>query len=286
MSIKLANKIFKNNYLQELPEDIKILIYNYVYKDNFSIVLNEFLTNLNNMKHYYNLKHFLVYQEEPKLNLLHFLSQNIYTHKVYKYREDSILSLYKKHLISNNNSKTNISKIKILKIPTNLFKSLDKIIAKTFVKFMNKSTNNWDISYNIYIDEVCEYFVLEYDRHFLCFADFYLMLLSFWQFIRIKLYEFYKIHKDAYNIYITSLLKSDYDSGLYIWFCGNITDDVLINNLVKMKNDNASLYRKIIRQRNNISKSERMYLNFELRNNIDSFVIDKNTIIIRLKEII
>ena len=311
-SSRSRGSIFKFNYLQELPEDIKILIYNHVYKDNYSIVLKEFIANLSNLKHYNNLRHFLVYQEEPKLNLLHFLSQHIYINgscnsrnmqnshnsqntrnsrnirNTHRGPEDSILSLYKRHLTSNNLAKTNISKIRIIRLPANIFKYLDKIIAKTFANFLNKSTNNWARSSRIYVDDLGEYFVLEYERCFLCFADLYLILLSFWIFIRIKLYEFYELHKEAYNLYITNLLKNDYDTGLYIWFGGNITDvgdNILINNLVKMKNENASLYRKIIRQRRNINNSECLYINFEIRNNIDGYIIKDDAIIMRLKEI-
>lgn len=286
MSIKSANSLFTRNYLQELPEDIKTLIYNKVYKDNYSIVLNEFIANRSNRKHFNNLKHFLVYQEEPKLNLIHFLSHNICVRNAHtprkenKYIEDSILFLYKKHLMSN------ISKqgIKKIKIAANLFKYLDKIIAKTFTSFMNNSTHNWGISSHIYIDDVGKYFVLEYDRYFVCFADLYLMLLSFWQFIRIKLYEFYELHKEAYNLYIHNLLKNDYDTGLYIWIAGNITNNILLKNLVNMKNENASLYRKIIRQRENINKTECLYINFEIRNNIDSYIMEDDAIIVKLKE--
>ena len=300
-----GSRIFKFNYLQELPEDIKILIYNHVYKDNYSIVLKEFIANLSNLKHYNNLRHFLVYQEEPKLNLLHFLSQHIYIHNTHNLRnshtsrnlrnshtshrgpEDSILSLYKRHLTSNNLAKTNISKIRIIRLPANIFKYLDKIIAKTFANFLNKSTNNWARSSRIYVDDLGEYFVLEYERCFLCFADLYLILLSFWIFIRMKLYEFYELHKEAYNLYITNLLKNDYDTGLYIWFEGNITDvgdNILINNLVKIKNENASLYRKIIRQRRNINNTECLYTNFEIRNNIDGYIIKDDAIMMRLKD--
>lgn len=297
-----GSRIFKFNYLQELPEDIKILIYNHVYKDNYSIVLKEFIANLSNLKHYNNLRHFLIYQEEPKLNLLHFLSQHIYihnshtshtshnshtSHTSHRRPEDSILSLYKRHLTSNNLAKTNISKIRIIRLPANIFKYLDKIIAKTFANFLNKSTNNWARSSQIYVDDLGEYFVLEYERCFLCFADLYLILLSFWIFIRMKLYEFYELHKEAYNLYITNLLKNDYDTGLYIWFGGNITDvgdNILINNLVKMKNENASLYRKIIRQRRNINNTECLYTNFEIRNNIDGYIIKDDAIMMRLTD--
>lgn len=277
--------VFTHNYLQELPEDIRIVIYNRVYKDNFAAVLDEFLANLDNLKHFNNLKHFLAYQEEPKLNLIHFLSQNIYVRSSDsgdsgkgKYIEGSILSLYKRHLMSSKKKA-----IRTIKIPANLFKYLDKIIARTFISFMNKSKHNWDISAMISIDDAGEYFVLEYDRCFICFADMYLMLLTFWNFIRIKLCEFYDIHNDAYNLYITDLLKNDYDTGLYMWYDGNITDKILENNLVKMKNENASLYRRIIRQHKNIIKTENLYLNFEIRNNIEGYSIVDDAIIMRLK---
>lgn len=279
---------FTSNYLQELPDDIKALIYNRVYKDRYSLVLKELIANLANQKYYKNLTHYLAYQEEPKLNLLHYLSQTIYV------RRDAsavaptapavpLISLYKKHLTSNTIAKMNCNKIKI---PANLFKYVDKIIAKTFMNFMNKSKHNWDITSHIYIDDVGEYYVLEleYDRRFECFADFYVMLLSFWQYIRIRLYEFYELHKEAYHIHTHNLLKTDYDTGLYIWFGGNSTNDILTNNLVKMKNENASLYRKIIRQQINISKSECLYINFEIRNNIEGYAIKDNAIIMRLKE--
>ena len=52
-------KSFTYNYLLELPEDIKILIYKRVYKNNYSIVLNELLANNDNLKHYNNLKEFI-----------------------------------------------------------------------------------------------------------------------------------------------------------------------------------------------------------------------------------
>jgi len=275
------------NYLQELPDDIKNIIYTRVYKDRYSLVLKELIANLANQKYYKNLTHYLVYQEEPKLNLLHYLSQTIYV-----YRDVStapvvasalLISLYKKHLTSNTIAKMNCNKIKI---PVNLFKHVDKIIAKTFMNFMNKSKHNWDITSHIYIDDVGEYYVLEleYDRRFECFADFYVMLLSFWQFIRIRLYEFYELHKEAYHIHTHNLLKSDYDTGLYIWFGGNRTDELLTNNLLKMKSENASLYRKITRQQRNINKSESLYINFENRNNIEGYTIEDNAIIMRLKE--
>ena len=56
-------KLFKYNYLQELPEDINILIYKHVYKNNYSIVLKELQSKFENRKHYNNLKHFLAFQE-------------------------------------------------------------------------------------------------------------------------------------------------------------------------------------------------------------------------------
>ena len=292
-STRTNNSIFKCNYFNELPEDIRALIYTHAYKNNYTAVLKELRANIENRRHYNNLRHFLTYQEEPKLNLLNFLSQSICIRKYSKYREDSIISLYKKHLTSgivsqtqtqthtNTNTNTNIRK---LKIPTNIFKYLDNIIAKTFINFMKKSKQNWDISYNIFIDDAGEYFVLEYDTHFICFADLYLMLLSFWQYIRMRLYEFYELHTEAYNRYICNLLKNDYDTGIYMWLGGNITGDILANTLLKLKEDNPAFYRKIIRQRKNISKTESLYINFEIRNNIDSYTIVNDEIIMRLKE--
>ena len=272
------------NYLQELPDDIKDIIYNRVYKDMYSLVLKELIANLANQKYYKNLTHYLAYQEEPKLNLLHYLSQTIYVRPVAAASATvPLISLYKKHLTSNTIAKMNCNKIKI---PANLFKHVDKIIAKTFMNFMNKSKHNWDIASHIYIDDVGEYYVLEleYDRRFECFADFYVMLLSFWQFIRIRLYEFYELHKEAYHIHTHNLLKTDYDTGLYIWFGVNSTNELLANNLLKMKSENASLYRKITRQQRNINKSESLYINFEIRNNIEGYTIEDNAIIMRLKE--
>lgn len=187
-----------------------------------------------------------------------------------------------------------MNRIYKIKIPLNLYAYLDKVIAKTFIRFMKTTTHNWDLTYAIYIDDVGEYFILEREKPFACFADLYLMLLSFWQFIRIRLYDFYELHKEAYNIHVGNLLKSDYDTGLYMWFDGN-TDatrhsphsphsPLLTNNLIKMKGENASLYRKIIRQRNNIHKSECLYINFEIRNNIEGYTIKDDAIIMRLKE--
>ncbi len=296
MNTRINTRIFTHNYLQELPDDIKILIYNRVYKDNFTSVLKEFQAYLSNLKHFNNLKHYLVYQEEPKINLLHFLSQNIYAGdakdkaKAISGANTSLLSLYKKHLMMTSGSGgsgvslAGFKKVRTIKIPANLYKHLDKIIANTFIKFMNKTKYNGDLSSKIYIDDTGDYFVLEYDRYFLCFADLYLTLLTFWKFIRIKLYEFYDIHRDAYNLYISNLLKSDYDTGLYIWLGGNITDDILAANLVKLKNEDPSIYRKITRQRRTISKSENLYLNFEVRNNIDGYSIVNEAIIMRLKD--
>ena len=290
MNAHINTRIFKHNYLQELPDDIKILIYNRVYKDNFTFVLKEFKVYLNNLTHFNNLKHFLIYQEEPKLNLLHFISQNIYagdaagTTLATRDANTSILSLYKKHLMSATGFAGGIRKIRTIKIPANLYKHLDKIIANTFIKFMNKSKHDWNISSKIYIDDTGDYYILEHETPFLCFADLYIMLLSFWKFIIIKLCEFYDIHRDAYNLYISNLLKSDYDTGLYMWLGGNTTDEILANNLVKLKNDDPSLYRRIIRQRKTISKSENLYLNFEALNNIDSYSIVDEAIIMQLKE--
>ena len=144
------------NYLQELPDDIKDIIYNRVYKDRYSLVLKELIANLANQKYYKNLTHYLAYQEEPKLNLLHYLSQTIYVCRDASAASVPLISLYKKHLTSNTIAKMNCNKIKI---PANLFKHVDKIIAKTFMNFMNKSKHNWDITSHIYIDDVGEYYV-------------------------------------------------------------------------------------------------------------------------------
>jgi hypothetical protein len=51
---KMRNCIFKYNYLHELPDDIKQLIYKRVYKDIFSTVLKELYSNIDNLK-YYNI---------------------------------------------------------------------------------------------------------------------------------------------------------------------------------------------------------------------------------------
>jgi len=280
--------LFTTNYLEELPDDIKAIIYSHVYKSRYSSVLKELLANIRNRKHYNNLMHFLAYQGEPKLNLVHYLAHYINVHNIRESRrghtEDSIISLYKKHLTSVNIANhRNINKIKI---PLNLYTYLDKVIAKTFISFIKKSTHSWNIASHIHIDNAGDIILaLEHGKHFACFADLYLILLSFWQFIRSSLYEFYELHKEAYNIHIHNLLKSDYDTGLYIWFGGNITDEILANNLVKMKNENASLYRKIIRQRRNIYKTECLYINFEIRNNIEGYTVEDDAIIMRLKEL-
>lgn len=246
-------KFFTFNYLQELPEDIKIIIYKRVYQNNYSIVLNELLANNDNLKHYNKLKEFIATQEEPKLNLLNHLSQNINTHIIRIADRDnsglsgiSLISCYKKHLTSKNISNAKINKLKII---SNISKYLDKRILQTFITFLKKSKN---------IDDTGEYFVLEYDKYFCCLAELYLVLLTFWQFIRKNLYEFYELHKVAYNIHSNNLLKDDCD----------MTDAV---------------YRKIIKHRRCVDKTECCYVNFEIRNNIDSYIIENNAIIINLR---
>ena len=276
--------IFKYNYLKELPEDIKILIYNRVYKSSYSLVLNELCANIDNRKHYNNLKQYLVYQEEPKLNLLNHLLTNINNNNnnnTHRKREphSSIISCYKNHLTSNNISKARINKLKIV---SNIFVYLNKKIAHTFINFMKNSRY---ITYNIYVDDTGEYFILEYDKTFCCYADLYLMALSFWKFIRSKLYEFYQIHRDAYNIHINNLVKDDYDAGLFCWYIGNMNDDILNKNLIKIKDENAKLYRTILRHRGYVYKTESYYIHFEIRNIIDSFVIENDTMIIKLREL-
>ena len=277
----IGNSIFKYNYLQELPEDLKILIYKNVYKNNYTCVLNELIANIDNQKHYNNLTQFMVYQEEPKLNLLNYLSQNTIIQKKHSYG-NSILSCYKNHLASNNIFKTNINK---LKIASNLFKYLDKRIAQTFINFTKKSEYTTHFTYDIYIDEKGEYFVLEYDKIFCCFAELYLVLLIFWQYIRIKLYEFYEVHKDAYNMHANKLLQNDYGSGQYSQYATNMIEDILDVNLEKIKKDNEKLYRKIARHRNHVDKSECLYINFEICNNIETYIINGDSIIICLKEL-
>ena len=125
--------------------------------------------------------------------------------------------------------------------------------------------------------------MLEYDRFFCCFAEFYLMLLTFWQFIRFKLYEFLEVHKEACNIYINNLLKDEYDAGILCWYIGNMADDILDKNLIKNK-ENSKLYQKIIKHRNYLHKTESFYMNFLISNNIDKYYIDSDSIIIQLKE--
>jgi hypothetical protein len=284
MSNLQGYKLFKYNYLQELPEDINILIYKYVYKNNYSIVLNELQSKFENRKHYNNLKYFLAFQEEPKLNLKEYLSQNI---NININRKDKIKNTegityfyYKNHLTSNNISKIHINKIKFA---SNVFLYLNKRIAQTFINFVKKSKKTKHFTYNIYIDENAEYFVLEYDRFFCCFAELYLMLLTFWQFIRFKLYEFLEVHKEACNIYISNLLNDDYDAGILSWYIGNMTDDILDKNLLKNK-ENAKTYQKIIKHRNYLHKTETFYMKFLISNNIDKYFIDNDTMIIQLKE--
>jgi hypothetical protein len=276
--ITQITQIFKYNYLRELPDDIKTLIYNRVYKSNYSLVLNELCANIENRKHYYNLKQFLVYQDEPKLNLLNHLLTNIKTQRM-REPHSSIISCYKNHLTSNHISKANINK---LKIASNVFAYLNKKIANTFIAFLKNSRN---AIYNIYIEDNGEYFVLEYDGTFCCYAAIYLMALSFWKFIRCQLYEFYQIHLEAYNIHVNKLLKDDYDTGLFCWYAGNINDETLDKNLIKIKNENAKLYRTILRHRGYVNKTEGYYIHYEIRNIIDKFVIENNTMIIRLKEL-
>jgi hypothetical protein len=111
------------------------------------------------------------------------------------------------------------------------------------------------------------------------------MVLIFWQFIQKELYEFYELHKEAYNMYINQLFINDYDTGLYYWSGNNFRNDILMNNLQKIKNDNASLYRKITRQLRNISKTESLYINFETCNIIDNYIIKDNSIIIQFKKL-
>jgi hypothetical protein len=279
----LLFKSFKYNYLQELPEDINILIYKYVYKNNYSVVLNELQSKFENRKHYNNLKHFLAFQEEPKLNLKEYLSQNININRKDKIKNTEGITYvyYKNHLTSNNISKARINKVKFA---SNVFLYLNKRIAQTFINFVKKSKTTTYFTYNIYIEEKAEYFVLEYDRFFCCFAELYLMLLTFWQFIRFKLYEFLEVHKEAYNIYINNLFKDDYEAGLHSWYIGNMSDDILDKNFIKNNKVNTKLYQKIIKHRNYLHKTECFYMNFLISNNIDKYIIDKDTMIIQLKE--
>jgi hypothetical protein len=220
-----------------------------VYQNNYSIVLNELLANNDNLKHYNKLKQFIATQEEPKLNLLNYLSQNIIQQVDRNNSRISCISLiscYKKHLTSKNISNSKINK---LKIASNISKYLDKRILQTFISFVKKSNN---------IDDTGEYFILEYDKHFCCLAEIYLVLLKFWQFIRRNLYEFYELHKVAYNIHSNNLLKNNCD----------MTD---------------SLYRKIIKHRRCVDKTECCYVNFDIHNNIECYIIENNAIIINLR---
>ena len=279
----LGYKLFKYNYLQELPEDINILIYKYVYKNNYYVVLNELQSNFKNRTHYNNLKHFLAFQEEPKLNLKDYLTQNININSKNEIKNTDGITFYyyKNHLTSNNISKIHINKIKFA---SNVFLYLNKRIAQTFINFVKKSKHTTHFTYNIYIEENAEYFVLEYDRFFCCFAELYLMLLTFWQFIRYKLYEFLEVHKEAYNIYINNLFKDDYEAGLHSWYIGNMADDILDKNLIKNNKVNTKLYQKIIKHRNYLHKTECFYMKFLISNNIDKYFIDNDTMIIQLKE--
>jgi hypothetical protein len=276
-------KLFKYNYLQELPEDINILIYKHVYKNNYSFVLNELQSKFENIKHYNNLKHFLAFQEEPKLNLKEYLSQNININRKDKIKNTEGITYfyYKNHLTSNNISKVRINKIKFA---SNVFIYLNKKIAQTFINFVKKLKKTKHFTYNIYIDENAEYFVLEYDRFFCCFAELYLMLLTFWQFIRFKLYEFLEVHKEACNIHINNLLNDDYDAGILSWYIDNMTDDILNKNLLKNNKENAKLYNKIIKHRNYLHKTESFYMKFLITNNIDKYYFDNDAMIIQLKE--
>jgi len=270
----MSNSIFKYNYLQELPDDIKNLIYKRVYQNNYALVLKELLANIDNRKHYNNLKQFIINQNEPKLNLLIYLSQNMNIKREIRSNiNDSMLSCFKKYLTSNNIANANIKKIKIT---SNISTYLDKIIAKTLINFM-KSSNN--------IDDNGDYFILELDNSVCCFAELYLMLLMFWQFIQKKLLEFYELHKEAYNMYINELITNDNDNAIYMWFGGNITNDIIEYNLKKIRNDNPSIYRKITRQYRNIKKTESLYIHFETYNIIDSYIIDNDTIIIKFKKL-
>lgn len=266
--------MFKSNYLQELPDDIKQLIYKRVYKDAYRNVLKELIANIDNRKYYNILKYIIINQEEPKLNLLNYLSQNIYIRREQSYNsEETQISIYKSHLTSNAISKLKINK---LKIPSNIFMYLDKKIAQPFINSMKSSINN------IYIDDTGLYFVLEYDGYFSCFAEIYLMLLSFWKYIRRKLYEFYELHKEAYRIHITNLIRDKYRSGLYLLSDDNINDIILDNNFEKIKRDNEILYKKIVKHRSYVDNTESFYVNFEICNIIENCSIENGVMIIRL----
>lgn len=270
----MRNSMFKSNYFQELPDDIKQLIYKRVYKDTYSNVLNELIANIDNRKYYNILKYFIINQEEPKLNLLNYLSRNIYTQREKSYSsKETQLSLYKSYLTSNVISRLNINK---LKIPSNIFMYLDKKIAQPFINSMQSSINN------MYIDDTGLYFILEYDRYFSCFAEIYLILLSFWKYIRRKLYEFYELHKEAYRIHIKKLIKDEYRSGLYLLSDDNINDVILDNNFEKIKRDNETLYKKIVKHRSYVDNTESFYVNFEICNIIDNYTIENGVMIIKL----
>jgi hypothetical protein len=64
-----------------------------------------------------------------------------------------------------------------------------------------------------------------------------------------------------------------------------MNDDVLDKNLIKIKNENAKLYQKILRHRGYVNKTESYYIHFEIRNIIDSFVIENDAMIIKLREL-
>jgi len=268
------SSMFKSNYLQELPDDIKQLIYRRVYKDIYANVLNEFIANIDNRKYYNILKYFIINQEEPKLNVLNYLSRNIYTQRVRRYNNEELqIFFYKSYLTSNAISKLNINK---LKIPSNIFMYLDKKIAEPFINSMQSSI------INMYIDDTGVYFVLEYDRYFSCFAEIYLILLSFWKYIRRKLYEFYELHKEAYRIHIKKLIKDEYRSGLYLLSDDNINDVILDNKFEKIKRDNKKLYYKIVKHRSYVDNTESFYVNFEICNIIDKCSIENGVMIIQL----
>jgi hypothetical protein len=185
--------------------------------------------NIDNLKYYNILKYLLINQKEPKLNLLKYFSQNFNKHIEHN---ESVnvknISFYKKHLISNIISKSNINKIKIV---SNMFLYLEKKIAQPFINSMNNSIDN------MYIDDNGAYFVLEYDRFFCCYAEIYLMSLSLWQHIRRKLYEFYELHMVAYKIHINNLIKYEYGYEIYLRDNYNINDDIFDYNLEKIKRD-------------------------------------------------
>jgi hypothetical protein len=273
----MRNSIFKLNYLNELPDDIKQYIYKCVYKDVYAIVLNEMHANIDNLKYYNILKYLLINQKEPKLNLLKYFSQNFNKHIEHN---ESVnvknISFYKKHLISSIISKSNINKIKIV---SNMFLYLDKKIAQPFINSMKNSIDN------MYIDDNGVYFVLEYDRFFCCYAEIYLMSLSLWQHIRRKLYEFYELHMEAYKIHINNLIKDEYGYEIYLRDNYNINDDNFDYNLEKIKRENVKLYRKIAKHRSYVDNTESFYVNFEICNIIDTYIIKDDSIIIKFIEL-